>query len=87
MRDVALAGLDTRGIRVRSNRGVAGIDGTVSTAIGAALAYEGAHERTGSPDSPPRTIALIGDLTFVRQLRAVDRADRTDTAVIDHRGV
>lgn len=65
VRDVALAGLDTRGIRVRSNRGVAGIDGTVSTAIGAALAYEGAHERTGSPDSPPRTIALIGDLTFV----------------------
>lgn len=65
VRDVALAGLDTRGIRVRSNRGVAGIDGTVSTAIGAALAYEGAHERTGSPDSRPRTIALIGDLTFV----------------------
>ncbi|CKO58507.1 2-succinyl-5-enolpyruvyl-6-hydroxy-3-cyclohexene-1-carboxylate synthase [Mycobacterium tuberculosis] len=65
VRDVALAGLDTRGIRVRSNRGVAGIDGTVSTAIGAALAYEGAHERTGSPDSPPRTIALIGDLTFM----------------------
>lgn len=65
VRDVALAGLDTRGIRVRSNRGVAGIDGTVSTAIGAALAYEGAHERTGSPDSPPPTIALIGDLTFV----------------------
>jgi 2-succinyl-5-enolpyruvyl-6-hydroxy-3-cyclohexene-1-carboxylate synthase len=32
---------------------VAGIDGTVSTAIGAALAHDG------------RTIALIGDLTFV----------------------
>jgi 2-succinyl-5-enolpyruvyl-6-hydroxy-3-cyclohexene-1-carboxylate synthase len=53
VRDVALVGLSSDGIRVRSNRGVAGIDGTVSTAIGAALAHEG------------RTIALIGDLTFV----------------------
>jgi 2-succinyl-5-enolpyruvyl-6-hydroxy-3-cyclohexene-1-carboxylate synthase len=61
VRDVALVGLNTEGIRVRSNRGVAGIDGTVSTAIGAALA----HERTGGPGGAPRTIALIGDLTFV----------------------
>jgi 2-succinyl-5-enolpyruvyl-6-hydroxy-3-cyclohexene-1-carboxylate synthase len=53
VRDAALVGLDTHGIKVRSNRGVAGIDGTVSTAIGAALAHEG------------RTVALIGDLTFV----------------------
>ena len=44
VRDAALVGLDPHGIKVRSNRGVAGIDGTVSTAIGAALA----HERTGS---------------------------------------
>jgi 2-succinyl-5-enolpyruvyl-6-hydroxy-3-cyclohexene-1-carboxylate synthase len=65
VRDAALVGLDTHGIKVRSNRGVAGIDGTVSTAIGAALAYEGSHERTGSPESPARTVALIGDLTFV----------------------
>lgn len=65
VRDAALVGLKTESIKVRSNRGVAGIDGTVSTAIGAALAYEGAHERTGSPDSPARTVALIGDLTFV----------------------
>ena len=57
VRDVALAGLDTHGITVRSNRGVAGIDGTVSTAIGAALA----HDRV----SGGRTVALIGDLTFV----------------------
>jgi 2-succinyl-5-enolpyruvyl-6-hydroxy-3-cyclohexene-1-carboxylate synthase len=57
VRDAALVGLDTHGITVRSNRGVAGIDGTVSTAIGAALAFEGSHEG--------RTIALIGDLTFV----------------------
>jgi len=53
VRDAALVGLDTLGVKVRSNRGVAGIDGTVSTAIGAALAHEG------------RTVALIGDLTFV----------------------
>jgi 2-succinyl-5-enolpyruvyl-6-hydroxy-3-cyclohexene-1-carboxylate synthase len=53
VRDAALVGLNAQGIKVRSNRGVAGIDGTVSTAIGAALAHDG------------RTIALIGDLTFV----------------------
>src|SRR5271163_4158424 len=61
VRDVALVGINTEGILVRSNRGVAGIDGTVSTAIGAALA----HERTGGPGGLHRTIALIGDLTFV----------------------
>lgn len=62
VRDIALVGLRAGGpqkIEVRSNRGVAGIDGTVSTAIGAALA----HERVHGPDA--RTIALIGDLTFV----------------------
>ncbi|MGV0740911.1 2-succinyl-5-enolpyruvyl-6-hydroxy-3-cyclohexene-1-carboxylic-acid synthase [Mycolicibacterium sp. XJ870] len=53
VRDAALVGLNPQDVKVRSNRGVAGIDGTVSTAIGAALAHEG------------RTIALIGDLTFV----------------------
>ncbi|MCV7260506.1 2-succinyl-5-enolpyruvyl-6-hydroxy-3-cyclohexene-1-carboxylic-acid synthase [Mycobacterium shimoidei] len=57
VRDAALVGLASarhrEKITVRSNRGVAGIDGTVSTAIGAALAHDG------------RTIALIGDLTFV----------------------
>lgn len=61
VRDAALVGLNSHGIQVRSNRGVAGIDGTVSTAIGAALA----HERVSDPDNPPRTVALIGDLTFV----------------------
>lgn len=59
VRDAALVGLTAEDIKVRSNRGVAGIDGTVSTAIGAALA----HERAGN--QPRRTIALIGDLTFV----------------------
>ncbi|ADG77366.1 2-succinyl-5-enolpyruvyl-6-hydroxy-3-cyclohexene-1-carboxylate synthase OS=Tsukamurella paurometabola(strain ATCC 8368 / DSM / CCUG 35730 / CIP 100753/ JCM 10117 / KCTC 9821 / NBRC 16120 / NCIMB 702349 / NCTC 13040)OX=521096 GN=menD PE=3 SV=1 [Tsukamurella paurometabola] len=54
VRDVALAGDVPPGVTVLSNRGVAGIDGTVSTAVGAALA---------APDT--RTIALMGDLTFV----------------------
>ena len=53
VRDAALVSLNATGIRVQSNRGVAGIDGTVSTAIGAALAHDG------------RTVALVGDLTFV----------------------
>lgn len=54
VRDAALVGLNARGVAVQSNRGVAGIDGTVSTAIGAALAH---------PEG--RTVALLGDLTFV----------------------
>ncbi|WNG82854.1 2-succinyl-5-enolpyruvyl-6-hydroxy-3-cyclohexene-1-carboxylic-acid synthase [Mycobacterium sp. ITM-2016-00316] len=57
VRDIALVGLRAPGVKVRSNRGVAGIDGTVSTAIGAALA----HERSDGGG----TVALIGDLTFV----------------------
>ncbi|BDH55680.1 2-succinyl-5-enolpyruvyl-6-hydroxy-3-cyclohexene-1-carboxylic-acid synthase [Tsukamurella sp. PLM1] len=54
VRDVALAAHVPPGVRVLSNRGVAGIDGTVSTAVGAALAF---------PEQ--RTVALMGDLTFV----------------------
>ncbi len=53
VRDAALVSYPTQGVRVLSNRGVAGIDGTVSTAVGAALSGEG------------RTIALLGDLTFL----------------------
>jgi 2-succinyl-5-enolpyruvyl-6-hydroxy-3-cyclohexene-1-carboxylate synthase len=63
VRDIALVGSHAAGVAVRSNRGVAGIDGTVSTAIGAALAHEQAH---GADDGAvPRTVALLGDLTFV----------------------
>ena len=53
VRDAALVSYPKPGVRVLSNRGVAGIDGTVSTAVGAALKHDG------------RTIALIGDLTFL----------------------
>ena len=53
VRDAALVSYPTHGVRVLSNRGVAGIDGNVSTAVGAALSGSG------------RTIALLGDLTFL----------------------
>ncbi|MDL9936054.1 2-succinyl-5-enolpyruvyl-6-hydroxy-3-cyclohexene-1-carboxylic-acid synthase [Gordonia sp. ABSL1-1] len=58
IRDVALAGRVGEGVRVLSNRGVAGIDGTNSSAIGAALALD-------AVDPGARTVALMGDLTFV----------------------
>ena len=44
--------------KVIANRGLAGIDGTISTAVGAAL---------GRPQST-RAIALMGDVTFVHDL-------------------
>ncbi|GAA5007833.1 2-succinyl-5-enolpyruvyl-6-hydroxy-3-cyclohexene-1-carboxylic-acid synthase [Actinopolymorpha pittospori] len=48
--------------RVLSNRGLAGIDGTLSTAIGAALVH-----RTGP------AYALVGDLTFLHDANALVR--------------
>ncbi|GEL16366.1 2-succinyl-5-enolpyruvyl-6-hydroxy-3-cyclohexene-1-carboxylic-acid synthase [Pseudonocardia asaccharolytica] len=53
IRDVALAAVPRAGVRLLSNRGVAGIDGVVSTAVGVALA------------GPGRAYALLGDLTLL----------------------
>ena len=53
VRDIALAARPRDDVTLVANRGVAGIDGVVSTAIGAALAH------------PGRGYALLGDLTFL----------------------
>jgi 2-succinyl-5-enolpyruvyl-6-hydroxy-3-cyclohexene-1-carboxylate synthase len=56
VRDVDRLAVPRQDITVLANRGVAGIDGTVSTATGAALAH-------GGP-----AFALMGDLTFLHDL-------------------
>src|SRR5207342_3395890 len=56
VRDLCAAAPRT-GVTVLANRGAAGIDGTVSTAVGAALAWQ---RDGGGP-----AFALMGDLTFL----------------------
>jgi 2-succinyl-5-enolpyruvyl-6-hydroxy-3-cyclohexene-1-carboxylate synthase len=56
VRDVDRLAVPRPDVTVLANRGVAGIDGTISTAVGAALVHGG------------RTFALMGDLTFLHDL-------------------
>ncbi|MGH3929837.1 MAG: 2-succinyl-5-enolpyruvyl-6-hydroxy-3-cyclohexene-1-carboxylic-acid synthase [Pseudonocardiaceae bacterium] len=80
IRDVSLAARPRDGLRVLANRGVAGIDGTVSTATGAALAH-------GGPG-----YALMGDLTFLHDANGLltgpdeDRPDLTIVIANDQGG-
>lgn len=62
VRDCSLTGLPFPGVDVHAGRGAAGIDGTVATAVGLALARDRAHPHE---TRPPRTLALMGDLTFL----------------------
>jgi 2-succinyl-5-enolpyruvyl-6-hydroxy-3-cyclohexene-1-carboxylate synthase len=59
VRDVDRLGAPRSGLTVLANRGVAGIDGTVSTAVGAARVHGG------------RGFALLGDLTFLHDLQGL----------------
>lgn len=65
VRDASRAGLPFDGVRAIANRGAAGIDGTISTAVGAAMAH--AHSDPTAIRAP-RTIAVMGDLTFAHDL-------------------
>jgi 2-succinyl-5-enolpyruvyl-6-hydroxy-3-cyclohexene-1-carboxylate synthase len=56
VRDVDRLAVPRRDLTVLANRGVAGIDGTISTAVGAALVH-------GGP-----AFALMGDLTFLHDM-------------------
>ncbi|MDO5644446.1 MAG: 2-succinyl-5-enolpyruvyl-6-hydroxy-3-cyclohexene-1-carboxylic-acid synthase [Dermabacter sp.] len=55
---------------VFSNRGLAGIDGTVATATGIALAAPGAtmHASTSTSTPAPRTRVLLGDVSALHDL-------------------
>jgi 2-succinyl-5-enolpyruvyl-6-hydroxy-3-cyclohexene-1-carboxylate synthase len=56
VRDVDRLAVPRPDVTVLANRGVAGIDGTISTAVGAAAVHGG------------RSFALMGDLTFLHDL-------------------
>ncbi|MFF1876820.1 2-succinyl-5-enolpyruvyl-6-hydroxy-3-cyclohexene-1-carboxylic-acid synthase [Leifsonia sp. NPDC058230] len=53
-------------IRVHANRGLAGIDGTVGTSIGIALASQAAAEAAGTATGVTRV--LLGDLTLLHDV-------------------
>jgi 2-succinyl-5-enolpyruvyl-6-hydroxy-3-cyclohexene-1-carboxylate synthase len=62
-----------RGIRIMANRGASGIDGLVSSAIGAALAHSG------------RSYALLGDLAFLHDQNGLilgPQDSRPDLAIV-----
>jgi 2-succinyl-5-enolpyruvyl-6-hydroxy-3-cyclohexene-1-carboxylate synthase len=87
VRDVSLAACPRADLVVHANRGVAGIDGTVSTAAGAALAHA-----VTCVDAGQRGYALLGDLTLLHDATALmigpaePRPDLTITVANDDGG-
>lgn len=68
VRDASFVGLPFDGVETYSPRGAAGIDGSVSQAIGVALATQA---READAWRAPRTVALLGDVTFLHDLNAL----------------
>lgn len=68
VRDASLTGLPFDGVDTYAARGAAGIDGTVSQAVGVALATQARY-----PDEirAPRTVALLGDVTFLHDINGL----------------
>lgn len=64
VRDASFVGMPFDGVSTYAARGAAGIDGTVSQAVGVALATQALR-----PDEirAPRIVALMGDLTFIHE--------------------
>lgn len=65
IRDVSLVGMPFDGVEVYSPRGAAGIDGSISQALGVAIATQ---TRERDLARAPRTVALLGDITFLHDL-------------------
>jgi 2-succinyl-5-enolpyruvyl-6-hydroxy-3-cyclohexene-1-carboxylate synthase len=79
IRDVDLvAGSAAPGIRIAANRGANGIDGVISSGLGAAVVWDGP------------VAVLAGDLAFLHDLTALAAADRLgiplDIVVVDNNG-
>ncbi len=67
-----------RGLRVLFNRGVNGIDGVLSTALGVAAAGGGTTSTVSTPAHSPQApvVALVGDLAFLYDVGALAYAAR-----------
>ncbi|MDY3127388.1 MAG: 2-succinyl-5-enolpyruvyl-6-hydroxy-3-cyclohexene-1-carboxylic-acid synthase [Corynebacterium sp.] len=68
IRDMSLVGLPFDGVDTFAPRGAAGIDGTVAQAIGVAIATQ---TRNAADVRAPRTIALLGDVTFLHDFNSL----------------
>ena len=68
VRDASFVGMPFDGVDTYSPRGAAGIDGTVSQTVGVALAAQALRP---AEIRAPRTVALMGDLTFLHDINGL----------------